>query len=243
MNDEMKEYDLPGADDESVNELPEPELPSTSEQPLLVLDPVEPAPVNETVPELDATAEQKPPSKFKQTIHQISIWLLAILGFALVLYLVLFFAVYRPMKQSYQSLEEMNVEMEDQLSEYRIDLEQLSTDYEAMVTDRNQLLDENELYRAYVDFLNLKNDMLLLQKAYLEGDLDAATLAKGKANNDLEAFVPTLEVLNEPMVDVLRTNLALLTTLESDMDANVDEVETIYTFLLEMEDDLFGTLD
>lgn len=262
MNDEMKEYDLPEMNNDGA--LVENESSPVDEAPVVedpvvdsVVEPID-DPLIEPIADLPKVVEvvtesfeqepeivtsQEPPSKFRQIIHKVSVWLLGILGFALVLYLVFYFAMFRPMKQAHDTLVTTNEEMEEQLSDYRVELETLSDDYEAVSTESDDFFDDTVLYQGYVHFLDLKNDMLLLQKAYLEEDLDSATLALTKATRDLEAFIPTLTQENEPMVDVLRSKIALLSTLEGDAAANIEEVETIYDFLLEMEDDIFGTLE
>jgi hypothetical protein len=250
MNDEMKEYDLP--ETPLAGETPENKSVNAEKS-------VEPVGEEELNPEFavsepsgnfesegietDTGVEKKPPSKFQQLIHTVSVWVLGILGFALVVFLVFFFVMYRPMKQAHDALFETNTGLEEQLSDYRVELETLTDDYQAVTSERDDLLSDAVLYQGYVHFLNLKNDMLLLQKAYLEKDLGAATLALTKANKDFEAFVPALTKANEPMVDVLRSKLALLSTVVGDTAANIEEVETIYDFLLEMEDDIFGLLD
>lgn len=242
MNDEMKEYDLPEISGKGKNPETDPKILESQIDPLIPEGEFLGDAEDEFV-ETELVVAQKPPSKFQKLVHKVSVWLLGILGFALVLFLVFYFAMYRPIKQAHDALIETNAALEDQLSEYRVDVETLTSDYQAVTSERDGLLSDASLYQGYVHFLNLKNDMLLLQKAYLEDDQDAATLAITKATGDLEAFVPTLTVANEPMVDVLRSKVALLSTMEEDTAANIEEVETIYDFLLEMEDDIFGLLD
>ena len=242
MNDSMNEYDIPqfpGDEEEPQEELNKTESASPEEPVEASTEIIE----GTMVEEPETVTEKKPPTKLQRTVHTVSTWALAILGFALVLYLVLFFFFYQPLRKERDAFAETNATLEVQLADTREELEAVNSELAEVTAESDQLLLDTEDYQGYVHFLNLKNDLLLLQKAYLEQDQDGATLAKSKATGDLEAFVPFLTGTNEPMVDVLRGKIALLSTVEADTAANIDEVETIYAFLLELEDDIFGELE
>ena len=242
MNDEIKEYDIPEFSSEENSSAEEPVI----EEPVVEVSGDEPfaqLPEGTIFEEPETIVEKKPPSKFQQVIHKVAVWALGILSLALLVYLLFFFLMYRPLRLEHETLTSTNETLESQLSDTREDLDTLTTEHTEVTALRDTLLADNGLYQGYVHFLNLKNDMLLLQKAYLEEDSQAAALALNKVNRDLESFSNTLEGSDETLAEVLFAKVALLTTVEEDKAANIEEVETIYDFLLEMEDDLFGGLE
>lgn len=243
MNDEIKEYDLP--EFKGDNEIPSEEPPV--DEPVSELPHEEPVIAELTegtvFEEPEAVVEIQPPSKFQVLVHKIAVWALGILSLALLVYLLFYFLMYRPLRLEHDTLTSTNETLESELSDTREDLDTLTTQYSEVTVLRDTLLADNGLYQGYVHFLNLKNDMLLLQKAYLEEDNEAAALALNKTNRDLESFSNTLQGADETLAEVIFAKVALLTTVDEDQAANIEEVETIYDFLLEMEDDLYGGLE
>ena len=243
MNDEMKEYDLPEFNGDS--DIPAEDPPV--EEPVIEMPHEEPVIAELTegtvFEEPETIVETKPPSKFQVLVHKIVVWALGILSLALLVYLLFYFLMYRPLRLEHDTLTTTNGTLESELSDTREDLDTLTTQYSEVTVLRDTLLADNGLYQGYVHFLNLKNDMLLLQKAYLEEDNEAAALALNKTNRDLESFSNTLQGADETLADVIFAKVALLTTVDEDQAANIEEVETIYDFLLEMEDDLYGELE
>lgn len=241
MNDVMKEYDLPQFHGEEAVPAQQPAQTETAPQ-------GEPAMNNyqivegTVVDEPETVAETQPPSKLQRLWRTFSAWALGVLSFALAAYLVFFFAFYQPIRKERDSLLDTTAVQAQQILDANETIDTLTADLDAMTVERDGLLSDQALYQGYVPFLDLKNDLLLLQKAYLEEDSAGATLALTKTLTDLEAFVPYLTGTNAPMTDVLRGKIALLSTVEADTAANIEEVETIYDFLLELEDDIFGGL-
>ncbi|MEE4194008.1 MAG: hypothetical protein V2J07_02305 [Anaerolineae bacterium] len=244
MNDEMKEYDLPefhGNEDSGIEAAPSVE--SVQETPVEEAEIFGEITEGSVYEEPEAIVEQKTPGKFQQLMHKVAVWALGILSLGLIVYLAFYFLMYRPLNMAHETLMDTNETLEEQLSDYRNELDTLNSDYAAVSIERDVLLSDNALYQGYVYFLSLKADMLLLQKAYLDEDTIAAALALNKINRDLDLFSATLQGPDETLGEVIYAKVSLLTTVDADIAVNIEEVETIYDYLLEMEDDLYGGLD
>jgi hypothetical protein len=235
MKDTIQEYDLPGDDDESQEEVEPVETMNNEDSQQ------EPSAV-ETI-DLPVEGEKKKDSRLKKSLRKVGLWVLAMLGLSLALLLLFYFAFYRPIDLRAQALEEQATEMEGQLSEYRTDLSDLTSRYETVTVERDDLLADNDLYRLFVDYLLLQIDLRHLQAGFLQEDDAAVRVALLNAEEHLDSIAPLLREVDAEFVDLLQGRLVLLKSTSKEVDENVQDVERMFNYLLSLQDTLFGTLD
>lgn len=235
MKDDMQEYDLPGDDEESQEDVEPVEIMKHDD---FQNEPFE----GETI-DLPVGKQKKPDSRFKQLARKVGVWVLAVLGFSLALLLVFYFALYRPLDLRAQALEEQATEMEGQLSEYRTEVSDLTSRYDTVTVERDDLLADKGQYQLFVDYLSLQIDLRHLQVGFLEEDNVAVRVALLNAQEHLTSIAPMLREVDSEFVDLLEGRLVLLKSTSKTVDENVQDVERMFNYLLSLQDTLFGNLD
>lgn len=235
MKDDVQEYNLPGDGNDSQEDV----------EPLEIMnhDDFQQEPFEEETIDVPVKGKDKPQSGFKEKARKVGAWILGILGFALALALVFYFVFYRPMDLNTQALEEQATDMEGQLSDYRAELSDLTSSYEGVTVERDDLLAVNAEYQLFADYLLLQIDLRHLQVAFLEEDDAAVRVALLNAEEHLTSLEPMMREVDSEFVDLLQARLVLLKSTTNEVEENVLDVERMFNYLLSLQDTLFGTLD
>lgn len=235
MKDDVQEYNLPGDGDESQEDVESVEI--------MDHDDFQQEPFEEETIDVPFKGKDIPQNSFKQKARKVGAWVLGILGFSLALLLVFYFVFYRPIDLNAQALEEQTTDMEGQLTDYRAELSDLTSSYEGVTVERDDLLAENAQYRLFADYLLLQIDLRHLQVGFLEEDDAAVRVALLNAEEHLTSLEPMLREVDSEFVDLLQSRLVLLKSTSKPVDENVQDVERMFNYLLSLQDTLFGTLD
>ena len=235
MKDDVQEYNLPGDGDESQEDLESVEI--------MKRDNFQQEPFEGETIDLPVYGQKKPESSFKRKARKVGAWVLGILGFTLALLLVFYFVFYRPMDLKSQALEEQATDMEGQLTDYRAELSDLTSSYEGVTIERDDLLADNAQYQLFADYLLLQIDLRHLQVAFLQEDAAAVRVALLNAEKHLGAIAPMLQEVDSEFVDLLQSRLVLLKSTSNTVEENVLDVERMFNYLLSLQDTLFGALD
>lgn len=190
----------------------------------------------------DFGGETKPESKVKKLVRQVGIWALAFLGFGLLIFLLVYFLMVRPATLNNQVLTESNTAMETQLAEYRDELDAVTSDLDQSTETVATLGSTVDLYEKYSAYNKLLNNLAQMQKAVIMNDTVSKRVALANAQENLDKLEVLLMDYDASLVELLQERLTYLATTDGDADEVYQEVETMYVYLLELQETLFGDL-
>jgi len=183
---------------------------------------------------------KKPDSALTKKVKVIAIWVGAFVGFGLIVFLLAYFLMFRPLKLAHDSLTANADEMETQLAAYRDEISAKDTQIAEMQTNVEGLQTENALYTDYVVYLKLLNNLSQMQKAQMMGDAASMRVALANAEENLAKLLPMISAVDASLGELLQERLALLASSTADAEEIYQEVETVYVYLLELQETLFG---
>jgi len=140
----------------------------------------------------------------------------------------------------HQALTENSEAMETQLTEYRDDVDKKTSQISALEDSLTLMEEENLLYGQYTVYLKLLNNLAQMQKATIMGDDVSMRVAVANAQMNLDQLLPLLIEYDTSLADLLQQRLTLLATTDGMPDEVYQEVETMYVYLLELQETLFG---
>ncbi len=182
----------------------------------------------------------KKESKVIKNLRRIGVWVLAFVGFGVIVFLLAYFLMYRPLSLEHQALTENSEAMETQLTEYRDDVDKKTSQISALEDSLTLMEEENLLYGQYTVYLKLLNNLAQMQKATIMGDDVSMRVAVANAQMNLDQLLPLLIEYDTSLADLLQQRLTLLATTDGMPDEVYQEVETMYVYLLELQETLFG---
>ncbi|MCD6476421.1 MAG: hypothetical protein J7K85_09220 [Anaerolineaceae bacterium] len=182
----------------------------------------------------------KKESKVIKNLRRIGVWVLAFVGFGVIVFLLAYFLMYRPLSLEHQALTENSEAMETQLTEYRDDVDKKTSQISALEDSLTLMEEENLLYGQYTVYLKLLNNLAQMQKATIMGDDVSMRVAVANAQMNLDQLLPLLTEYDTSLADLLQQRLTLLATTDGMPDEVYQEVETMYVYLLELQETLFG---
>lgn len=182
----------------------------------------------------------KKESKVIKNLRRIGIWVLAFVGFGVIVFLLAYFLMYRPLSLEHQALTENSEAMETQLTEYRDDVDKKTSQISALEDSLTLMEEENLLYGQYTVYLKLLNNLAQMQKATIMGDDVSMRVAVANAQTNLDQLLPLLTEYDTSLADLLQQRLTLLATTDGMPDEVYQEMETMYVYLLELQETLFG---
>jgi hypothetical protein len=186
------------------------------------------------------TPGKKPPAAWVQKLKTIGIWVGAFIGFGLVVFLLVYFLMFRPLKLAHDALAANAEQMETQLADYRTEIEAKETEISDLQAQVAGLEAENALYAEYMVYLKLLNNLASMQKAQMIGDATSMRVALANGQENLGKLLPLLSDADPSLAELLQERLALLATSDAEPEEMYQEVETIYVYLLELQETLFG---
>ena len=184
----------------------------------------------------------KPESKTRKIVRQVGIWVLAFLGFGLLIFLLTFFLMVHPATLNNQVLTENNAAMETQMADYRDELDGLQTDYDVATQMISTMDSTIILYSKYSAYNKLLNNLAQMQKAVVLNDAVSKRVALANAQENLDKLEVLLMDYDASLVELLQERLTYLATTDGEADEVYQEVETMYVYLLELQETLFGDL-
>lgn len=183
---------------------------------------------------------QKPQGVFLDKLKVIGLWAGAFIGFGLVVFLLVYFLMFRPLKLEHDALVTNAATMETQLADYRTDISSKETQIAALQAQVDALETQNAQYADYSVYLKLLNNLSQMQKAQMIGDAASMRVALANAEENLQKLLPLISATDVSLADLLQERLALLATSTAEPEEIYQEVETIYVYLLELQETLFG---
>jgi len=184
--------------------------------------------------------DTKKESKIIKNLRRIGIWVLAFIGFGVIVFLLAYFLMYRPLSLEHQALTENSETMETQLTEYRDDVDKKTSQISALEDSLTLMEEENLLYDQYAVYLKLLNNLAQMQKAVIIGDAVSMRVGVANAQTNLDQLLLLLTEYDTSLADLLQQRLTLLATTDAEADEVYQEVETMYVYLLELQETLFG---
>lgn len=184
--------------------------------------------------------DTKEEGKFIKNLRRIGVWVLAFVGFGVIVFLLAYFLMYRPLSLEQQALTENSEAMEIQLTDYRDDVDMKTTKIASLEDGLTLMEEEITLYGQYTVYLKLLNNLAQMQKAAIIGDAVSMRVAVANAQTNLDQLLPLLTEYDTSLADLLQQRLTLLATTDAEADEVYQEVETMYVYLLELQETLFG---
>lgn len=184
--------------------------------------------------------DTKKESKFIKNLRRIGIWVLAFIGFGVIVFLTIYFLMYRPLSLENQALTENSETMETQLAEYRDDVDMKTVQITSLEDGLILMEEEVTLYGQYMVYLKLLNNLAQMQKAAIMGDAVSMRVAVANSQTNLDRLLPLLTEYDTSLADLLQQRLTLLATTNGEAEEVYQEVETMYVYLLELQETLFG---
>lgn len=195
-------------------------------------------------PEASTSGSPQPTRKEKwlARLKIIGIWAGVIIGFGLLVFLLTYFLMVRPLKLANGTLEENAATMETQLADYRTEIADQTEQIAALEAQADELQIENALYADYVVYLKLLNNLTQMQRAQLLDDAAEMKVSLANANENLIRLEPRLATADDSLMALLQERLAALETSKAGTQEMVQEIKTLYVYLFELQETLFGTL-
>ena len=195
-------------------------------------------------PESSTSGSSQPTGKekFLARVKSVGIWAAVVIGFGLLVFLLTYFLMVRPLKLANGTLEENAAAMEIQLAEYRTEIADQAEQIAALEAQTDELQTENALYADYMVYLKLLNNLTQMQRAQLLDDAAEMKVSLANAHENLIRLEPRLATADDSLMALLQERLSALETSKAGMQEMVQEIKTLYVYLFELQETLFGTL-
>jgi hypothetical protein len=186
----------------------------------------------ESVAQEDVESPPKPPTRAQLLLRKIGIWALITLGVFAVCGLLVYFQVYRPVKQNVAVLE-------GQLSDVRAELTVSQDSLAAAEEDAANIAAMLEVSEARVALYQTMNGITAAQAALDKKDGQDALKALKKAQTALDDLLPVVRQDSPEAADQMDTRLkAAVSSLSGDFKTTKSDLETL-TALLMQQDKIF----
>lgn len=179
-------------------------------------------------------AEKQPPSKFQLMLRKAGVWALITLAVFLVVGLLAYFQIYRPVKQNVAVLEGQLAAAQTELAAKQADLEEA----EGLYTKSQA---ELEIANARVRLYQILNSVTIAQAALDQKDGQTALTALKAVQTTLEDLLPVVAKDAPEVADQLDTRLkAAISSLGGDYKTTQSDLEILNTLLLQQDKIFIG---
>jgi hypothetical protein len=182
----------------------------------------------------EVEALPKPPSKFQLLLRKVGIWALITLAVFAVCGLLVYFQIYRPVKQNVALLE-------GQLADVRTELAVSEDALAAAEEDAAEVADMLEVAEARVALYKTMNGITAAQAALDKKSGQDALKALKEAQTALDDLLPVVKQDSPEAADQMETRLkAAISSLSGDFKTTKSDLETLSTLLMQQDKIFLG---